>query len=62
MAGLMAPALLALLGLVRLKLATLEQVGLAGFALLIGYLAVLSGGMTSPLIVWFALVRSLLRL
>ena len=56
MAGLMAPALLALLGLVRLRLATLEQVGLAGFALLIGYLAVLSGGMASPLIVWFALV------
>ena len=56
MAGLMAPALLALLGMTGLKLATLEQVGLAGFALLIGYLAVLSGGMASPLIVWFALV------
>ncbi len=56
MAGLMAPALLALLGLTRVRLAVLEQVGLAGFALLIGYLAVLTGGMTSPLIVWFALV------
>jgi cell cycle sensor histidine kinase DivJ len=56
MAGLMAPALLALAGLTRVRLALLEQVGLAGFALLIGYLAVLTGGMTSPLIVWFALV------
>ena len=56
MAGLMAPALLALLGLARIRLALLEQVGLAGFALLIGYLAVLTGGMSSPLIVWFALV------
>ncbi len=56
MAGLMAPALLALLGLAGLRLALLEQVGLAGFALLIGYLAVLTGGMGSPLIVWFALV------
>ena len=61
MAGLMAPALLALAGLIgfkraRIRLALLEQVGLAGFALLIGYLAVLTGGMSSPLIVWFALV------
>jgi cell cycle sensor histidine kinase DivJ len=56
MAGLMAPALLALAGLTRVRLAVLEQVGLAGFALLIGYLAVLTGGMSSPLIVWFALV------
>ncbi len=55
-AVLMAPALLALLGLAGLRLALLEQVGLAGFALLIGYLAVLTGGMGSPLIVWFALV------
>jgi cell cycle sensor histidine kinase DivJ len=56
MAGLMSPALLALLGLARIRLAVLEQVGLAGFALLIGYLAFLTGGMMSPLIVWFALV------
>ena len=56
MAGLMAPAALALLGLTRLPLAALEQVGLAGFALLIGYLASLTGGVTSPLTVWFALI------
>ncbi len=56
MAGLMAPAALALLGLTRIPLAVLEQVGLAGFALLIGYLASLTGGVTSPLTVWFALI------
>ncbi len=56
MAGLMAPAALALLGLTRIPLAVLEQAGLAGFALLIGYLASLTGGVTSPLTVWFALI------
>ncbi|HWY64392.1 MAG TPA: hypothetical protein VNX61_04200, partial [Rhizomicrobium sp.] len=54
--GLMAPAALALLGLTAIPLAVLEQVGLAGFAALIGYLAVLTGGVVSPLLVWFALV------
>jgi two-component system, cell cycle sensor histidine kinase DivJ len=54
--GLMAPAALALLGLTSIPLALLEQVGLAGFAALIGYLAVLTGGVVSPLLVWFALV------
>ena len=34
----------------------LEQIGLAGFAALIGYLALLTGGVVSPLVVWFALV------
>jgi len=56
MAGLMAPTVLALLGLTRIPLAVLEQVGLAGFALLIGYLASLTGGVASPLTVWFALI------
>ncbi len=56
MAGLMAPAALALLGLTSIPLAVLEQAGLAGFALLIGYLASLTGGVTSPLTVWFALI------
>jgi two-component system, cell cycle sensor histidine kinase DivJ len=54
--GLMAPAVLALLALTPVPLARLEQVGLAGFAVLIGYLAVLTGGVVSPLLVWFALV------
>ncbi|HEX3756879.1 MAG TPA: PAS domain-containing sensor histidine kinase [Rhizomicrobium sp.] len=55
-AGLMAPAVLALLGFTRIPLSILEQVGLGIFAVLIGYLAALTGGMVSPLIVWFALV------
>ncbi|HWM61593.1 MAG TPA: PAS domain-containing sensor histidine kinase [Rhizomicrobium sp.] len=54
--GLVAPAILALLALTPVPLARLEQVGLAGFAVLIGYLAVLTGGVVSPLLVWFALV------
>jgi cell cycle sensor histidine kinase DivJ len=54
--GLVAPAALAILGFTRLPLSVLEEVGLAGFALLIGYLAVLTGGVTSPLVVWLALV------
>jgi cell cycle sensor histidine kinase DivJ len=56
MAGLMAPALLALLGLAGLPVALLEQAGLALFAALIGYLAALTGGLSSPLLIWFALV------
>jgi cell cycle sensor histidine kinase DivJ len=56
MAGLASPALLALLALTPIPLARLEQIGLAGFAGLIGYLALLTGGMGSPLLVWFALV------
>jgi cell cycle sensor histidine kinase DivJ len=54
--GLVAPAGLALLALASIPLTALEQAGLAGFAFLIGYLAVLTGGVTSPLLVWFALV------
>jgi cell cycle sensor histidine kinase DivJ len=56
LAGLLLPALLALLALTSLPLAWLEQVGLAGFAGLIGYLVLLTGGLSSPLLVWFALV------
>jgi cell cycle sensor histidine kinase DivJ len=56
MAGLLMPGALALLGFTKIRLSVLEQIGLAGFALLIGYLAFLTGGVTSPLVVWFALV------
>jgi cell cycle sensor histidine kinase DivJ len=56
MAGLLMPGALALLGFTKIRLPVLEQIGLAGFALLIGYLALLTGGVTSPLVVWFALV------
>src|SRR6185295_1601590 len=54
--GLLVPGLLALLALSRVSLSLLEQVGLASFAALIAYLAVLTGGVVSPLLVWFALV------
>src|SRR3954470_14684273 len=56
LAGLAAPGALAMLGLTSVPLARLEQIGLAGFAALIGYLALLTGGVASPLVVWFALV------
>ncbi|HVU19395.1 MAG TPA: hypothetical protein VHE09_01605, partial [Rhizomicrobium sp.] len=52
LAGMLAPALLAALAFTPLPLAVLEQVALASFAGLIGYLAALTGGMGSPLIVW----------
>ena len=55
-AALMTPGLWALLGLTRMPLSFLEQGTLASSAALIGYLSILTGGMTSPLIVWFALV------
>jgi len=55
-AGLLSPALLALLGFTPIALERLEQAGLILFAGLIGYLALLTGGMLSPLVVWFALV------
>jgi cell cycle sensor histidine kinase DivJ len=55
-AGLMIPGLLALLALTPISLSALEQIGLASFAALIGYLALLTGGVVSPLVVWFALV------
>jgi len=56
LAGLMLPALLALLALTRIPLSALEQIGLASFAALIGYLALLTGGVVSPLVIWLALV------
>jgi len=55
-AGLVAPALLALLAFTALSLEILETAALAIFAALIGYLAALTGGVVSPLVVWFALV------
>jgi cell cycle sensor histidine kinase DivJ len=55
-AGLLAPALLALGSLTPLALPLLEQIGLGLFAILIGYLAGLTGGLHSPLILWLVLV------
>ena len=56
LAGLLLPAMLAALAFTPLRLSLLEQVGLASFAALIGYLAFLTGGVTSPVIVWLVLV------
>jgi len=56
MAGLAAPLVLALLGFLPISIPRLEQAGLILFAGVIGYLAALTGGVVSPLVVWFALV------
>jgi cell cycle sensor histidine kinase DivJ len=56
LAGLLLPTALALLGFSRLSLATLETTSHALFAVTIGYLAAITGGLASPLIIWLALV------
>jgi cell cycle sensor histidine kinase DivJ len=55
-AGLLAPLGLMGLGFTSLPVALLEQAALILFAALIGYLAALTGGVVSPLVVWLALV------
>ena len=54
--GLLAPGLLAILGFTPVALERLEQAGLILFASLVGYLAILTGGVVSPFVIWFALV------
>ena len=54
--GLMAPAVLATLAFTRVPLPALELAALASLAAFIGYLALLTGGLGSPLLIWFALV------
>jgi cell cycle sensor histidine kinase DivJ len=56
MIWLVAPAALALAGLGRFSLDALESASLVFFAAMVGYLAAITGGLASPLIVWFALV------
>jgi len=56
MVGLVAPLLLALAARTSLPLPSLELAGLALSAVLIGYLAYLTGGLGSPLMVWLVLV------
>jgi two-component system, cell cycle sensor histidine kinase DivJ len=56
MAGLLAPALLALLSFSFIPLAILELAALAVFAALVGFLVAHTGGLTSPLAVWFVMV------
>jgi cell cycle sensor histidine kinase DivJ len=55
-AFLLMPVALLLLAFTRIPLSLLEQAGLGIFAGLIGYLALFTGGVVSPLVVWFALV------
>ncbi|HUO91478.1 MAG TPA: ATP-binding protein [Rhizomicrobium sp.] len=55
-AGLLAPGIFALLAFAPISLAMLETSALANFAALVGYMAALSGGMLSPLVIWFALI------
>jgi cell cycle sensor histidine kinase DivJ len=56
MVVLVSPAALALMGFSRLSMPLLESLALGSFAALIGYLALLSGGLFSPLLIWLALV------
>ncbi|HEY2069782.1 MAG TPA: PAS domain-containing sensor histidine kinase [Rhizomicrobium sp.] len=56
MAGLLVPGLFALLAFTRISLAALETAALATFAAMIAYLMALTGGLSSPLMVWLALV------
>jgi cell cycle sensor histidine kinase DivJ len=56
LAGFLSPCLLALLGILGFALPALETASLALFAALVGYMVGLTGGMHSPLLVWFALV------
>ena len=55
-AGLLAPALFAVLAFAPVSLVALETVSLASFAALVAYIAALTGGMLSPLVIWFALL------
>jgi two-component system, cell cycle sensor histidine kinase DivJ len=54
--ALLAPGALALLGLVRAPLFLLETASQLVFAAMVGYLVLITGGMASPLMIWFALV------
>jgi cell cycle sensor histidine kinase DivJ len=54
--GLFAPGVLAVLAFTDIAVEELEWAALAIFAALIGYRAALTGGLNSPLMVWFVLV------
>jgi cell cycle sensor histidine kinase DivJ len=56
LAGLLAPAALAAFAFTRIGVEALEQASLALLSALIGYLVAFTGGLTSPLIAWLALV------
>ena len=56
MSALCLPAVIALLALTSAPLSLLETLSSATFSALIGYLAYLTGGISSPLLIWLALV------
>src|SRR5215470_7501011 len=56
MVALLLPAPLGLLAFTSIPIAKLESLALAIFAALIGYLSILTGGLTSPIILWLVLV------
>ncbi len=56
LAGLLLPGMFSIAALAGAPLALLETASLAAFAGLIGYVAALTGGMQSPLVVWLVLV------
>jgi cell cycle sensor histidine kinase DivJ len=56
MVWLLAPAGLAALAFGPISLAALETISLASFALLVAYIVALTGGLLSPLVIWFALL------
>jgi cell cycle sensor histidine kinase DivJ len=56
LAGLLIPAVLAACAFAGVRLSLLETASLVTLAALVGYLVALTGGMHSPLVIWFALV------
>jgi cell cycle sensor histidine kinase DivJ len=56
LAGFLAPCALGLLALLGVSLEILEAASFACFAALVGYVVGITGGMHSPLLVWFAVL------
>jgi cell cycle sensor histidine kinase DivJ len=56
LAGFLAPCALGLLALLDVPLEILEAASFACFAALVGYVVGITGGMRSPLLVWFAVL------
>jgi cell cycle sensor histidine kinase DivJ len=56
LAGFLAPCALGLLALLGVSLEILETASFACFAALVGYVVAITGGMRSPLLVWFAVL------
>lgn len=55
-AALLVPSVLAVLGVLRVPLCALESASHISFAAMIGFLVLITGGLASPLTIWFTLV------